>query len=127
MSIETLPPNRITVQKGRVVRLEEWTCWNGSNEQTLVAEATGDEFLYASHDPEHGGGPPGRGTTMFEAASQCAHSEIAQKTADLFDLRNPTEQQIRDHHFRKGDGLVVEFADSRKSRFIRAVKKMVRL
>ncbi|PIR89281.1 MAG: hypothetical protein COU07_00055 [Candidatus Harrisonbacteria bacterium CG10_big_fil_rev_8_21_14_0_10_40_38] len=111
MAESTKPhPDKIIVREGRVVYLEEWTLWNGSEEMTPQAEMKNkDDFSVFSYDPEHGGSLPVHRKTMLEAASEVFHGNIAKKIADLFDLENPTEDEIRDIHYRKGDGLKVEF------------------
>lgn len=107
---EELPPDEIVVRKGRVVSLKEWCNWNGSHEVVLDArkEPNGDYTVFP-YDPEHGGTTIQRGKTMAEAAGKAMHPDIAEKLASLFDLQNPTEQQIRQMHYRKGGGLKVIF------------------
>jgi len=108
---QTLPPDEIIVREGKVSGLTEWTLWNGTPEITLEARREKDDyFVVESIDPEHGGNAPQSGETMLEAASKALHTTVATKLAALFDLENPTEQQIRDLHYRKNDGLVVKFA-----------------
>lgn len=107
---DKLPPDKIVVKGGKVVMLEEWTLWNGNQEITLTAkrESSG-EFVVFPIDPEHGGTSLQRGKTMDEAAAKALHPDIAKKLAELFNLENPTEEQIRNLHYRKGDGLEVIF------------------
>ena len=105
-----LPPDVIVVQGGRVVSLREWCDWNGSHEIVLDArkEPSGGYSVFP-YDPEHGGTTTQRGGTMFEAAEKALHPDVAKKLAELFDLENPTEKQIRQRHYRKGSGLKIVF------------------
>lgn len=114
MATETkhvLPPDRIVVERGRVVRLEKWTDWNLFFALTMIVVREGDKFSLSLFDPAHGGGidrlqatdPLGfhRGGTL--------QLKVAADLSALFGFQNPTEEQIRAHHYRKGEGLQVIF------------------
>mgnify|MGYP001619005938 FL=1 len=105
-----LPPDEVIVYEGSVVSLKEWCDWNGNH--TLVLHArmeSKEDFSVFPHDPEHGGTQFQSGKTMLEAAEKAMHPDIAKKLAALFDLKNPTEEQIRQHHYGKGGRLKVIF------------------
>ncbi|MFA6252775.1 MAG: hypothetical protein WCV69_00690 [Patescibacteria group bacterium] len=107
MAKDELPPDKIEIQGGRVVSLEEWCMWNGEPALTLQVSRITSGYSVCVSDPEHGGHAPRQGATLQEAAVDVLHPEVIGKLETLFGMKNPAEAQIREHHYRKGDGLLV--------------------
>lgn len=77
----------VTVSKGRVVGIEEWTNWNGveGGGHFSLNRLGEDSFVCHSGCDEHGGGS-NRGTLSEALASM--HGSFHERYTKLFDLRD---------------------------------------
>ena len=112
MLVGEMRPDRIRVHSGRVVFLEEWCLCNGDPGITLdVTYNDVDGYTVTNIDIDHGGSEQGKGATIQEAAKGAFGQHIPARLIQLFELTNPTEEQIRDIHYSKGDRLKVEWLE----------------
>ncbi len=112
MLVDGMKPDIIRVYNGRVVYLEEWCLCNGDPGITLeVTYREQEGFVVTNIDIDHGGSEQGKGATIQEAARGAFGQHIPARLIQLFELTNPTEEQIRDIHYSKGDRLKVEWLE----------------
>lgn len=96
-STETeLPPSYIEIQDGKVVRIEEWTMWNGQPWPTFTLTRTTrlggpESFRCSMGDPEHGGGSA---SGSLEHVLEGLHPEIARKYTEVMEMVEPTGHKI---------------------------------
>ncbi len=56
VSTQQLPPSTVTITEGQVMKVQDWTFWNGTPWATITVERTPDgSFKSNIGDPEHGG------------------------------------------------------------------------
>jgi hypothetical protein len=92
IAIPELPPSRIVIQGGQVVRLEIWTLWNLMPDITTLIQRREKGFSCYRGDPEHGGqideGPAENLLTWF-------HPKIGAEYQQLFALEGADEKAVR--------------------------------
>ena len=96
--------NNVVVRGGKVVKVENWVCWNGTDWPVITIERKQDKFRSDIGDPEHGGGFQ-EGT--LDRVIGGLHPDIQAEFRALFALENPTEDALAQVGF-KGYLIIVE-------------------
>ena len=89
-----LPPDKIVVKNGQVIRIEEWTLWNLQPWCCITITRQEDEFLCNISEPEHGGGTT-RGKSIEKAVSQL-HPDISAPFIQAFKISNATRESLKE-------------------------------
>lgn len=93
---ERLPDDKVILQKGKVVLIEEWCDVYGqfTNTTLIIRDADG-KFHCTVRDTEHGGSDSASGSTLEEAIAGKFNPEDAAKFVSAFIMANPTIPRIK--------------------------------
>jgi len=90
-TVENMPKDNIIVKDGKVVKIEEWTLWNGQHWPTIVIERENDQFRIQLSDPEHGGNTV-RGSV--DKILSCLHENFCGPLKQALTLTDATEEKL---------------------------------
>ncbi len=86
----------IVVAGNEVINLEKWTIWNGTPDVTLkIAKLEDGSYKLCTGNPEHGGSQSSGPDLKKLLADSGLHHDFQTRYFELFQLKNPTDDQIR--------------------------------
>lgn len=91
-NVPKLPSNKIIIRNGQVAIINKWVMWESKPRMIFRMSRKGKLFEVCANDPEHSGLT--KTLPLRQAAAILLHSSFCANLIALFELINPTQDQI---------------------------------